>query len=151
MVWTSLPALGRLTGALKSISSLTLSGSGRLLGTPTPQGATSSLWWQKAVCGIVRLATKYVSLSAALGLSVMPQPGVLLISVPNQALSQSQQEITIVLHQEPVAVHPEGGVHQGPDRVACSDLECSAKTPGSPGAHPGAHTGHRTDEGLWEG
>ena len=53
------------------------------------------------------------ALSAAFGLSVMPQPGALLISVPNQALSQSQQEITIGLHQELVAVHPEVGVHQG--------------------------------------
>lgn len=150
MVWTSLLPLGRLTGALRSISSLTLSGSGRLLGTPTPQGATSSLWWQKAVCGIVRVATRYVSLSAALGLSVMPQPGALLTSVPNQALSQSQQEITIVLHQELIAVHPEGGVHQGPDLVACSDLESSAKTPGSPGAHPGAHTGQMKVSGKGE-
>lgn len=79
-----LPALGRPTGALKSVSSLTLSGFGRLLGTLTPQGATSFLWWQKAVSGIDRVATRYVSLSAALGLSVMPQSGAHQYSVPNR-------------------------------------------------------------------
>lgn len=53
-------------------------------------------------------------------------------SVLNQTLPQFQQA-TIVSHQELGAVHPEGRVHLSPEPTACSDWECSAKIPGSPG------------------